>query len=69
MAGEVLTPIPAASVIVLRDAPLEVLMLRRSEKSSFVPNAWVFPGGAIEAGESAEDCGGAGDARGMRHRH
>lgn len=55
MAGEVLTPIPAASVIVLRDAPLEVLMLRRSEKSSFVPNAWVFPGGAIEAGESAED--------------
>ena len=55
MAGEVLTPIPAASVIVLRDAPREVLLLRRSEKSSFVPNAWVFPGGAIEDGERAED--------------
>jgi 8-oxo-dGTP pyrophosphatase MutT (NUDIX family) len=56
MAGQVLTPtpIPAASAIVLRDAPLEVLLLRRSEKSSFVPSAWVFPGGAIEADESAE---------------
>lgn len=52
MAGPVLTPIPAASVIVLRDAPLEVLLLRRSEKSSFVPNAWVFPGGAIEPDET-----------------
>ncbi|HEY0139266.1 MAG TPA: NUDIX hydrolase [Thermoanaerobaculia bacterium] len=40
--------LPAASVIVLRDGPLEVLMLRRNEKSSFVPNAWVFPGGIAE---------------------
>ena len=57
MAGPVLepvTPVPAASVIVLRDGPLEVLLLRRNEKSSFVPNAWVFPGGTIEAGETAE---------------
>jgi 8-oxo-dGTP pyrophosphatase MutT (NUDIX family) len=45
----VLNPLPAASVIVLRDEPLEVLMLRRHEKSSFVPNAWVFPGGIAEA--------------------
>ncbi|HYH06287.1 MAG TPA: NUDIX hydrolase [Thermoanaerobaculia bacterium] len=45
------TPLPAASVIVLRDAPFEVLLLRRNEKSSFVPNAWVFPGGIAEAGE------------------
>lgn len=49
MAGEVLiAPLPAASVIVLRDDPFEVLMLRRHEKSSFVPNAWVFPGGIAE---------------------
>ena len=49
MAGEVLIePLPAASVIVLRDDPFEVLMLRRHEKSSFVPNAWVFPGGIAE---------------------
>ncbi|HEV7426428.1 MAG TPA: NUDIX hydrolase [Thermoanaerobaculia bacterium] len=41
-------PIPAASVIVLRDAPLEVLMIRRHSKSSFVPDAWVFPGGGVE---------------------
>lgn len=52
MAGAMLTPIPAASVIVLRDAPLEVLLLRRNDRSSFVPGAWVFPGGAIEPGES-----------------
>ena len=56
MAGTVLmdavTPLPAASVIVLRDGPLEVLLLKRHEKSSFVPNAWVFPGGVAEQGES-----------------
>lgn len=54
MAGAVLTPVPAASVIVLRDGPLEVLLLRRNEKSSFVPNAWVFPGGVIEGDETPE---------------
>ena len=42
-------PIPAASVILLRDSPLEVLMIRRHEKSTFVPDAWVFPGGAVDA--------------------
>lgn len=45
-------PLSAASVMVIRDAPLEVLMLRRHEKSSFVPNAWVFPGGIAEAADS-----------------
>jgi len=51
MAGAMLnavTPLPAASVIVLRDAPMEVLLLRRNANSSFVPNAWVFPGGVVE---------------------
>jgi 8-oxo-dGTP pyrophosphatase MutT (NUDIX family) len=43
--------IPAASVIVLRNAPLEVLMIRRHSKSSFVPDAWVFPGGVVEPGD------------------
>jgi 8-oxo-dGTP pyrophosphatase MutT (NUDIX family) len=56
MAGEVLmpevTPLAAASVIVLRDSPFEVLMLRRHEKSSFVPNAWVFPGGIAEESDT-----------------
>jgi len=44
-------PIPAASVIVMRDAPLEVLMIRRHSKSSFVPDAWVFPGGVVESSD------------------
>ena len=43
------TPVPAASVILLRGDPFEVLMIRRHEKASFVPNAWVFPGGAVDA--------------------
>jgi 8-oxo-dGTP pyrophosphatase MutT (NUDIX family) len=52
MAGEMLiVPLPAASVLVLRDAPFEVLMLQRSEKSSFVPGAWVFPGGVADAAD------------------
>ena len=42
------TPIPAASVLLLRETPLEVLMIQRHERSSFVPGAWVFPGGAVE---------------------
>jgi 8-oxo-dGTP pyrophosphatase MutT (NUDIX family) len=44
-------PVPAASVILLRDSPLEVLMIRRHSKSSFVPDAWVFPGGVVEAND------------------
>ncbi|HWO47853.1 MAG TPA: NUDIX hydrolase [Solirubrobacterales bacterium] len=54
MAGTVLEveAIPAASVLVLRDDPFELLMLRRSGASSFVPNAWVFPGGIAEPHES-----------------
>jgi 8-oxo-dGTP pyrophosphatase MutT (NUDIX family) len=57
MAGEMLTdavvtPLPAASAILLRDDPFEVLMLRRHEKSSFVPNAWVFPGGIAEKSDA-----------------
>jgi 8-oxo-dGTP pyrophosphatase MutT (NUDIX family) len=42
------TPAPAASVILLRDAPFEVLMIRRHHKSSFAPDVWAFPGGGLE---------------------
>jgi recombination protein RecT len=46
------TPLPAASAIILREpyphGPFEVLMIERHEKSSFVPSAWVFPGGTVE---------------------
>lgn len=41
-------PIPAASVIVMRGEPFEVLFMRRTSTSSFVPDAWVFPGGAVD---------------------
>ena len=39
----------AATVIVLRPglAEPELLMLRRSRKAGFFPNAWVFPGGRV----------------------
>lgn len=50
------TPVRAASVLVLRDveiaaprhSPYEVLMIRRHDGASFVPSAWVFPGGVAE---------------------
>ena len=51
--GREVVPIPAASVLLLRDDPLEVLMIRRHERSSFVPNAWVFPGGAVDEADAA----------------
>jgi glyoxylase-like metal-dependent hydrolase (beta-lactamase superfamily II)/8-oxo-dGTP pyrophosphatase MutT (NUDIX family) len=46
---------PAATVLLLRDTPqgFEVLMTRRSEKASFAPGAFVFPGGVVDAGETA----------------
>jgi 8-oxo-dGTP pyrophosphatase MutT (NUDIX family) len=46
--------LPASSVIVLRDEPLEVLMLRRSATASFVPNFWVFPGGMVDASDTRD---------------
>jgi 8-oxo-dGTP pyrophosphatase MutT (NUDIX family) len=66
-AGEV-AALPAASVLVVRDDPFEVLMLRRHEKSSFVPNAWVFPGGIAEQldFEVAEDLGSRNTLSAMR---
>ena len=51
-AGEV-PIVPAASVMLLRDLPLEVLMIRRHIKSSFVPDTWVFPGGAVDKEDAA----------------
>ncbi len=45
---------PAATVLLLRDSAddLEVLMTRRSDKASFVPGAFVFPGGGIDPADS-----------------
>jgi 8-oxo-dGTP pyrophosphatase MutT (NUDIX family) len=47
---------PAASVILARpsEGGFEVFMLRRSSRSSFVPDAYVFPGGTLDAGEDSD---------------
>ena len=49
---------PAATVLLLRDGVngvqgIEVLMTRRSMTASFAPGAYVFPGGGIDAADSA----------------
>ena len=48
------TPRPAATVLLLRDTPdgIEVLMTRRSPAASFLPGAYVFPGGGIDAADA-----------------
>lgn len=51
--GEVTTPRQAATVIVLRGGAerLEVLLVKRNPEQRFMGGAWVFPGGAVDAGE------------------
>jgi 8-oxo-dGTP pyrophosphatase MutT (NUDIX family) len=51
------TPRPAASLILLRrggrhrQRGVEVLLVRRSARSGFMPGVWVFPGGVVEPDE------------------
>src|SRR3954462_13299517 len=51
--GAVTPPRLAASVIVLRGGAdaLEVLLVRRTPQARFMGGVWVFPGGAVDAGE------------------
>ena len=58
-------PRPAATVILARAAApphggLELYMTRRSSRSAFAPDAYVFPGGVLDA---AQDCTAAMHAR------
>jgi 8-oxo-dGTP pyrophosphatase MutT (NUDIX family) len=55
--GEETVPRQAASVIVLRGgaSTLEVLLLKRNPEQRFMPGAWVFPGGAVDAHEGEGD--------------
>ena len=61
--GEPAEPRPAASVVLLRrggkhaDRALEVLLLKRTEEARFMPGVWVFPGGAVDAADGAEEAG------------
>ncbi len=48
------TPRPASGIVLLRrggrhsERALEVLLLKRSHEATFMPNVWVFPGGAVD---------------------
>jgi 8-oxo-dGTP pyrophosphatase MutT (NUDIX family) len=48
-------PRPAATTLILRDGAVgvEVLMVRRSLQASFMPGAYVFPGGAVDAADGS----------------
>ena len=65
---EIVPALPAATVTLVRDAPggLEVLMLQRNHQSGFMPGMFLFPGGAIDPGDSASGvlarCAGLDDA-------
>jgi 8-oxo-dGTP pyrophosphatase MutT (NUDIX family) len=56
-AGEPVKPRQAATVIVLRGGAeqLEVLLVKRNPAQRFMGGAWVFPGGAVDAGEGTGD--------------
>lgn len=64
-----ITPQPSATVTLTRDAGggVEVLMMQRNLQSAFVPGAYVFPGGALDAADDSSTvqglCSGISDAQ------
>ena len=62
-------PRPAATIILLRDADAgpEVFMLQRTRGAAFLPGAYVFPGGALDASDrdprAAQRVAGLSDAQ------
>ena len=57
MTDDPITPAPAATVILLREADerLEVLFVQRSSNLAFHGGAWVFPGGRVDPGDERDD--------------
>ena len=55
--GSETVPRQAASVILLRGGAdrLELLLVKRNPDAHFMGGAWVFPGGAVDAGEGDGD--------------
>jgi 8-oxo-dGTP pyrophosphatase MutT (NUDIX family) len=55
--GAATKPRQAATVILMRGGAeaLEVLLVRRSPEARFMGGVWVFPGGAVDAGEGEGD--------------
>jgi 8-oxo-dGTP pyrophosphatase MutT (NUDIX family) len=44
-----------AATVILARPPLEVYLTRRSSRSAFAPDAFVFPGGTIEPQDASDD--------------
>jgi 8-oxo-dGTP pyrophosphatase MutT (NUDIX family) len=54
--GEPVTPRPAATVLLVRDAsPWELLLIQRPGGADFAPGAYVFPGGTVHEDDRAWD--------------
>ncbi|MFP8881519.1 MAG: NUDIX hydrolase [Myxococcota bacterium] len=53
MTASVVTPVPAATIMLLRAGATkpEVLLLQRHAKSEFLPDLYVFPGGRVDPGD------------------
>lgn len=47
------SPVRLAATVILARPPFEVYLTRRSNRSAFAPNAFVFPGGTIEAPDAS----------------
>lgn len=56
MASTAATPVPAATLVLLRDAAAgpEALLLRRSRATRFAPGFYVFPGGRVDPSDGDE---------------
>ena len=69
MTPTLLTPRPAATLILARDgaAGPEIFLMQRTLKANFVAGAYVFPGGAVDPGDAdpfwADNAAGFDDAR------
>jgi 8-oxo-dGTP pyrophosphatase MutT (NUDIX family) len=53
-AAEIAVPHPAATTVLLRDSESgpEILLMRRNRSAGFVPGAYVFPGGRVDAADA-----------------
>ena len=77
-AGPPAVPRPAWTVVLMRESEgMEILLLRRSRSAGFVPGAYVFPGGRVDASDGRVgllariqglDPGRAGSRLGLAHR-